>query len=171
MIEKTDKKTSEEISHYTIDELKERVKELNCLYGLTNIVKDTDLPFDEALQKVVDLIPSAWKYPSITCARIKIYQKEFKTKNFNETQWHQISDIILDEKKIGSLEVFYLEKRPTEDEGPFLADERRLIDAISDLLGRYAEKTKIKKELEKHRKKVSQVQQISEEKSKTRNKI
>ena len=42
MVEKTDKKTKENPSHYVMDELKERVKELNCLYGLTNIVKDSN---------------------------------------------------------------------------------------------------------------------------------
>jgi len=158
MIEKLDKKPSEGTTHYVIDELKERVKELNCLYGLTNIVKDKTLSFDEALQKVVELIPPAWKYPESTCARITIYDKEIKTKNFNETKWKQISDIIVDDKKIGDLEVCYLEEKPEADEGPFLLDERRLLDAITDLLGKFLVESHIKAELEKHRKKIDQRQ-------------
>ena len=132
-----DKKITEGTTHYTIEELKERVKELNCFYGLTNIVKNSNLSFDEALQKIVELIPPAWKYPNITCARITIDSKQFKTQNFNETRWSQISNIIVEDMEIGVLEVYYLEERPQADEGPFLIDERRLIDAISDLIGRF----------------------------------
>jgi len=147
MIENIDKKILEGTTHYALNELKERVKELNCLYGLTNVVKDKNLSFDETLQKIVELIPPAWKYPEITCARIKINGKEFKTKNFNETKWSQISNIIIDDKEVGLLEVYYLEERPQADEGPFLLDERRLLDAITDLLGNFIVERLFKKEL------------------------
>jgi len=118
-----------------IDALKERVKELNCLYGLTNIVKDKTISFDEALQKIVNLIPPAWQYPEITCAKVTIDSKEYKTKNFKKTKWGQASNIFSDNEKIGMLEVYYIQEKPESDEGPFLIDERRLIDAIADLLG------------------------------------
>jgi len=134
---------------YEINALKERVKELKCLYGLTNIVKDKKLSFDESLQKIVGLIPPSWQYPEITCARITIENREYKTQNFKTTKWRQESDIIYDDKKIGLIEIYYLKEKPEIDEGPFLIDERRLIDAISDLLGKYAGETKIKKELDK----------------------
>jgi len=134
---------------YEINALKERVKELKCLYGLTDIVKDKKLSFDESLKKIVELIPPSWQYPEITCARVIIEDKEYKTKNFRTTKWVQESNIIYDDKKIGVIEVYYLQEKPKIDEGPFLIDERRLIDAISDLLGKYAGETKIKKELVK----------------------
>ena len=132
-----EKNSSNSSSQNQTNELKERVKELHCLYGLTNIVKNTGLPLDDALNKILNLIPPAWQYPDITCAKITIKNKEYKTKNFRETKWSQVSNIILDDKKIGVLEVYYLEKKPQLDEGPFLFEERRLIDAISDLLGKY----------------------------------
>ena len=132
-----DQEKNKKIENHEIDALKERVKELNCFYGLTNIVKDQSLSFDESLQKIVELIPPSWQYPDITCARIIVDHKEYQTKNFQETKWSQISNIVYDEKKIGVIEVYYLEERPEIDEGPFLIDERRLIDAIADLLGKY----------------------------------
>lgn len=164
MPDKTKESTSGSI-RYEIDELKERVKELNCLYGLTNIVRDRHLSFDEALQKAVELIPPAWKYPDITCARIIIDNKEFKTKIFNETKWGQISNIILDDKKIGVLEVYYLEEKPEADEVPFLIDERRLIDAIADLIGTFVDESHIKKELEKQKKNFDQYQKTLNDES------
>lgn len=153
-----EKKPSEGTTHFVFDELKERIKELNCLYGLTNIVKDSTLSFDEALQKIIELIPPAWKYPEITCARIKIDGKEFKTNNFKESKWSQISNILSDSIEIGVLEVYYLNEKPHADEGPFLDDERKLIDAIADLIGRFVGESQIKKELETHRKKIGRYQ-------------
>ena len=98
-----EKKSTNSLSHYRMDELKERVKELDCLYGLTDIVKDRNLTKDEALQKIIDLIPPAWQYPDITCTRITIEGEEYKTNNFKETKWSLVSNIILDDKKIGVL--------------------------------------------------------------------
>jgi pyruvate, water dikinase len=138
------KRNGKNIPLYRADELDERVKELNCLYGLTDIVKNTNLPTDEALNKILKLISKAWQYPDITCVRITIDDKEYKTKNYKVTKWSQVSNIILDDKKIGLLEVYYLEKKPQMDEGPFLIEERRLIDAISDLLGKYIGEKRIK---------------------------
>jgi pyruvate, water dikinase len=135
--------------------LKERVKELNCLYGLTDIVKDPSLSFDDALQKMLKLIPPAWQYPKITSARIYVYGKEYKTKNFKETKWKQASNIIKDKKKIGHIEVAYLEKKPKADEGPFLNDERRLIDAIANQIGKYAGEKEIKFRLDEAEKIIS----------------
>ncbi len=145
---KKTKKTKE------IDALKERVKELNCLYSITNIVRNKKLSFEESIDKILSLLPDAWQYPNITCARITVKGKEFKTKNFKETKWSQVSNIVSDDKKIGSLEIYYLEKKPVLDEGPFLADERRLIDAIADLLGTFVSESNIKQELEQQRKKL-----------------
>ena len=141
------KKNTNRSTHEQMDKLKERVKELDCLYGLTEIVKNKNLSQDEVLNKIIKLIPPAWQYPSITCSRITVEGKEYKTKNFKETKWSQVSNIIVDDKKIGTLEVYYLEEKPQVDEGPFLIEERRLIDAISDLLGKYIEENRIKEAL------------------------
>ena len=145
-------------NNHEINALKERVKELNCLYDLTNIVKDKTISFNDSIQKIVELIPPAWQFPKITCARITINDKEFKTKNFKVTKWSQISNIIANDKKTGTLEVYYLQEKPNLDEGPFLKDERRLIDAIADLISTYIEESKIKQELEKQKKKLDSYQ-------------
>ena len=116
--------------------LQERVKELNCLYRISAIVETPDISLDEILLKIVNVIPSAWQYPDITCARIAIDNQEYKTSNYKETKWKQAADIIVNGKKIGCIEVFYLEERVEIDEGPFFKEERALITAISERLGR-----------------------------------
>jgi len=105
------KRNEKNTSIYQVDKLKERVKELDCLYGLTDIVKNTNLSIDEALNNILKLIPPAWQYSDITCVKITIDDKEYKTNNYKVTKWSQVSNIILDDKKIGLLEICYLEKR------------------------------------------------------------
>jgi signal transduction histidine kinase/GAF domain-containing protein len=74
--------------------------------------------------------------------------QEYKTENFKDTEWKLISDILVNKEPIGSLEVFYLEKRPEMDEGPFLQDERNLIDAVSSRIGRIVERVKAQEKLQ-----------------------
>jgi signal transduction histidine kinase len=115
--------------------LTERVKELNCLYGITKLIEKRSMSVDEILQGVVDLIPPAWQYPEVTCARIKLKQQQFKTANFSPTIWKQTENITVNGELFGAIEVYYLELMPESDEGPFLHEERNLIHAVAERIG------------------------------------
>jgi len=125
----------------------ERTKELNCLYGLSSIIEEKDISKEEILRRMVELFPPAWQYPEITCARIIVDNQEYKTENFKKTKWKQASDISVDKEKVGSIEIHYLEEKPELDEGPFLKEERDLINAISERLGKDFERLNIEKQL------------------------
>ncbi len=133
-------KLAEETLQQRTYDLSERVKELNCLYGISNLVDNPDISLEEIFQGVVDLIPPSWQYPEITCSRIILEDEEYKTVNFKETEWKQSSEIFVTGKRMGTLEVFYLEERPEIYEGPFLKEERHLIDEITDRLGMIIER-------------------------------
>ncbi|MBA7582984.1 hypothetical protein ES708_24922 [subsurface metagenome] len=121
-------------------DLKERVKELNCLWEISNLVEKPDTSLEAIIKGTVNLLPSTWQYPQITCARIILETKEYKTKNFKETIWKQGSDIMVHQKPVGTVQVYYLEERPQRDEGPFLKEERNLIDIIAERLGKIIER-------------------------------
>jgi PAS domain S-box-containing protein len=120
----------------------ERMKELNCLYGISNIVETPGISLDEMLEKTVSLIPAGWQYPDIACARIIFEGKEYKTDNFKPSKWTQSADITLQGQKAGTVDVGYMEQRPQSNEGPFLEEKRDLIDAIGERLGKMAERFK-----------------------------
>lgn len=120
--------------------LKERVKELQCLYSIANIVERPGITLDRLYQEIANLLPAAWRYPDITCARIAIDDDEFKTENYRETEWKQSSDIKVHGERAGVVEVSYLEESPEIDEGPFLKEERLLIDAVAERLGKITER-------------------------------
>jgi len=135
----TDRKKVEEKLQKRRHDLGERVKELNCLYGISNLVEKRDISLEEILKGTVNLISRAWQYPEISCARITLEDQGFKTNNFRETTWKQTSDIRVHGRRIGTLEFCYLEERPKSDEGPFLKQERNLINEIAERLGRIVE--------------------------------
>ena len=130
-------------------ELEERRKELNCLYGITDLVEQPGISLDGIIQGTVDLVPPAWQYPEIACARAILEGQEFKTENFRETTWKQASDLVAHGERIGSLEVCYLEEKPESDEGPFLKEERNLINAIAERLGKITERKRAEEALQK----------------------
>lgn len=116
-------------------ELRERVKELNCLYEISGIVEKQGLTLEEVLQRTVDVIPRAWQYPEIACSRIVLDELEFQSASFSETTWRQSQPIVLQGREAGILDVFYREEKPPRDEGPFLKEERSLIKVIAERIG------------------------------------
>ena len=129
-------------------DLKERFKELNCLYSLSQLIVNTKYSVDEVLGEAIELIPHSWQYPEITCIRIIFNGKKYKTGNFKITKWKQSSGILIKGEICGSVEVYYLEEKSKEYEGPFLKEERDLIDGIAVMLGEMANRKRITEELQ-----------------------
>ena len=128
-------------------DIDERYKELNCFYKIAELVlssKDTT----SILQDAVDIIPMSYQFQDITRVRIIFDNREYFSQVFEETIWKQSSDIIVEEKNRGSIEVFYLEEQKKLDEGPFLKEERKLIDAIAKHLGKSIERLETVAQLE-----------------------
>ncbi|HEY60153.1 MAG TPA: PAS domain S-box protein [Anaerolineae bacterium] len=143
----TESHQKNDIYKKTAYDLGERVKELNCLYGISRLVETPGISLPEILQGSVELLPSAWQYPQITCARITLNDREYKTKNFRYTKWKLESKIRVEGKRAGSVEVFYLEEQPKDYEGPFLKEERALIGAIAECLGRIIQRAQAQNSL------------------------
>ena len=137
---------SENVGKYILD-LRERVKELDCLYRLSGFASRDNICIDEMFKYVVDLIPPAWQYPDITCSRIVFDGKDFKTDDFKMTDWKLSSDIFFKDKKVGAIEVFYLEEKPQLFAGPFLKEEKKLLDVIAEQLKNIVEKKTTEEEL------------------------
>jgi len=118
-----------------IASLQERAKELNCLYEVEQILARLDLPVGDAFQQVVEVIPDGWQYPDICRALIEFGDEVYTNEGFRPTPWVQSSDILVQDAVVGRLSVWYAEERPTEDSGPFLKEEERLIRTIAERLG------------------------------------
>ncbi len=115
--------------------LRERIKELACLYGIAQLAARQDAPLSDILQGVVELLPPAWQYPQIAVARITMDGRAFATASFRPAPWRQAAGISVAGNLRGEVEVVYVEDRPVLDEGPFLKEERHLIDAAARQVG------------------------------------
>jgi len=135
--------------------LRERIKELNCLYGVSQLAERNFNSLDNMLEALVNFLPYSWQYPDVTCARIVFKGKTYKSKEFGVTEWRQSARIYVYSEPVGEVAMFYLEERPPADEGPFLKEERALIDALADQIGIIATRISAEEELQESNKQLS----------------
>ncbi|MFX0114991.1 MAG: PAS domain S-box protein, partial [Candidatus Hodarchaeota archaeon] len=122
-------------------ELRERLKELNCLYEISKIVERPAISLSEILQEVAQLLPSAWQYPDIAGACITLEEQSFSTENFKLSPRIQKADLRIRGQKMGEIAVSYAVKPPGSfsAENLFLREEQLLINSIAERLGRVIE--------------------------------
>ena len=123
-----------------IHALRERVKELTALHATVCALQDDSLSIRSVLARIVRLIPPAWQHPDITVARIIVGDCDIRTSGFRRTRWLQACAFSISPDLAGRIEVYYLKKMPPEAEGPFLAEERNLINSLADILRTYFER-------------------------------
>jgi signal transduction histidine kinase len=121
----------------TLHKLQERVKELTALHRTARILQDSGRPGEDVVREIAALLPPAWQYPDVTAARIRFRDICAVTPGFCETSWMQTARFGAPATDEGTIEVVYFEERPQEAEGPFLAEERELIESLADMLGSY----------------------------------
>ena len=111
--------------------LRERVKELTCLYSLAQLAERPGITLEGILQGIAELLPPSWQYPEITAAQIALDGSCYGTPQFKQGLQMQSVDIVVSGRRRGSVDVVYFEEKPELDEGPFLKEERSLIDAVA----------------------------------------
>ncbi|MBN2350408.1 MAG: nucleotidyltransferase domain-containing protein [Bacteroidales bacterium] len=119
------------------DELKERAKELSCLYEVQELLNDRERSLDEVFYEIVKILPQGWQYPDICKAQIIYHGIVYQSYEFKKTKWSLDADIVLQDEVIGAISVFYSERRPAEHIGPFLKEEQKLINTIAAQIGSY----------------------------------
>jgi len=128
--------------------LRERIKELNCLYGISQLAELHSDSIEDLLRDLVNFLPHSWQYPEITCCRIAFHDQTYKSKGFKVTKWRQSARIFMYNEPVGEVAMFYLEERPPADEGPFLSEERALLDALAERIGTIAMRISAERELQ-----------------------
>jgi len=117
--------------------LQERAKELNCLYKIEEVMNRPDSDIDEVCRGIIEAIPPGWQYPDICIAGVKLEEKAYYSPHFQPTPWVQSADIVLQDKKMGEINVYYTKEMPRADDGPFLKEETKLLATIVDRLSHF----------------------------------
>ncbi len=130
--------------------LQERIKELNCLYGMARLAEQCHDSMEDFLKHLVDFLPHSWRYAEVACARIIFQDDTFDSKNFVWTEWSQWANIQIGEESVGNVTIIYSEERPQADEGPFLKEERALLEGIAHRIGEIALRIMAEQELQEN---------------------
>ncbi len=140
----TKKKELEENLKKSEFKQKERIKELICLYGISDLAIKPNITTDELLRGTLKLIPPSMQFPEIICAEIKYKEQIYRTTNFKETSWDLSTSITVVGNSL-EIYVYYLE------ENIFAVEETHLLNDIANRL----EMTIAKKDAEEKLKKLN----------------
>lgn len=142
---------SEKIKDQTLYYLGERLKELKTLYSVSHILQDEDATHQKLFSKIAEVLPPGWQYPGITAARICIAETEYATHNYKPSEYSQQVELKTANGTKVLIEVVYLQPMPASDEGPFLNEERNLINMLAEMLKIDLERRERKVELKDYK--------------------
>jgi signal transduction histidine kinase len=113
--------------------LKERVKELKCLYDLSRIAWKADNDLKMLLSGTLDILPRAMQYPAQAEARIMVGNQVFTTTGFDSCQYHLSSPLVLGKKTEGKVQIGYraFAGRKKNTKQSFLPEEKKLIKTVA----------------------------------------
>jgi pyruvate,water dikinase len=115
--------------------LKERAKELDCIYQVDELLGNQRLSWPEIFEEIVRVLPSGWQFPEFCQARIIYENQSYHTPGFFPSPLSLCSSIEVNEREVGRIEVVYTQEVPKGEEGYFLEKERKLIRTIADRIG------------------------------------
>lgn len=118
-----------------MDALRERAKELACLYSVHEIINAPNASIDDVCRGLLEVIPRGWQYPADCRARISVEGRIYEPAEALSTPWVQKAPILVQGEEVGGVEVYYTRALPPSDEGPFLKEERKLINTIGEWMG------------------------------------
>lgn len=112
--------------------LRERIKELTCLYGIMQVAVRPGLSLEDIFQNIVNLLPPAMQHPEIAVGRINLDHRSYTTTNFRESPLKLAADVIVSGKRRGQVEVAYYEDKPASEIRSFLEEEQSLITGVAN---------------------------------------
>ena len=119
--------------------LRERMKELHCLYQVLRLTTGDDQPLETVYQSVADLLPPSLVHADDAIARLCIGEEICESANWRDPAVSMTAQIARAGETPGILEVGYLSEHAEAaggGEGPFLKDERNLLDGVASHIER-----------------------------------
>ncbi|MCD4737618.1 MAG: nucleotidyltransferase domain-containing protein [Bacteroidales bacterium] len=127
--------------------LREREKELRCLYNVEEMIRK-DLDIHDFFIELIRRMPYGWQYPEICRAKVIFEGKMIKEEGWEETDWFQSARILVDQNFSGFIYVFYTRKKRFIKDSPFLPEEQKLLNSIASRAGNYIFNRRLKQSLE-----------------------
>ncbi len=140
-----------------LEALQERAKELSTIYRVNEACKAPQASLDEIFRNVVGLLPAGWQHPEACFARVTVDGVAYGPAGAAASPWCLSAPIRVHGEPAGLVEVFYRDERPSADDGPFLKEERKLLDAVAERLGQLLLERRLLDALQARREKTASV--------------
>lgn len=118
-----------------IHALRERAKELRCIYAIDSIVSDRGQTPGKTFLRILQEIPNGWQHPESTGARIEYLGRSYVGPGFDSAGQVISEPILLWGTRVGQIQV----SDRSETGSPDLPDEVELLRRIANRLGDYLE--------------------------------
>lgn len=140
--------------------LKERVKELNCLYKLSKVAWEAKNDFEVIISKTLDILPAAMQHPHLAEASITMHAQDYSTPKFDSSKFIIESDLSVDKKKYGKVRIGY--RLPAKDgKVSFLPEEKRLLKTVARELSLVIKRASIEEEKQKLQTQLQHVERLA----------
>ncbi len=157
----TEKKKSEQTYSELTANLNQKIKQLNCLYDITDISGVPGITFEEIMEKSLEIIPVGLRYSHDIGVQIVFDNKTYSSKNFIDSPWTYSVPIKVEKKKLGFIKVVYVEEKPNINKDPFHFNEKILLKNISEKFGKIIESKNLERVLRENQEKLQEVQRIA----------
>lgn len=114
--------------------LLERNKELKCLFEISMLVSDGSLELEDALQRVVDLLPSGFQRPGRTHVSLVIDDDVWRSSDHCESDHSLEQDIRVGDARRGKLKICVTGRKRGFRKKVFLEDESNLLATAGQLV-------------------------------------
>lgn len=131
-----------------VHRLRERVKELNCLYEISKVALEANNNVDVLVARALQIIPAAMQYPDLTETEIQIGSSKFSTPRFTKCKLVIAARLKIDKKSLGSIKIGYLKKGRGISRVTFLPEERNLLKTLARELSLFVKKASVEEEKE-----------------------
>ncbi|MBU7034957.1 MAG: PAS domain S-box protein, partial [Theionarchaea archaeon] len=166
----THRKQTELTRRKLLHGLRERIKELRCLYTIGEMTREKDTSIEELLERVVRIMPKAFRYPSAAVVRIVLEDLTYETPGFREAKWVLKKPMVINGKQEGWVEVRYVKEEPLCNGTPFLEEEDLVVRSVANRVASFLERkrseervktyyTQLEKEVEERTRELREAQE------------
>ena len=124
--------------------LRERVKELNCLYKISKAAWEAKNDIAIIVARTLDILPGAMQFPAKAEASITIDSTEHCTPNFHKSKFTIESALTLNGKGYGKVRIGYrLPREDKKEKSPFLQEEKDLLKTVARELSLFIKRAEV----------------------------
>ncbi|WP_271406862.1 sensor histidine kinase [Tenacibaculum soleae] len=144
----------------TEDKLKERIKELTCLYNVSSLIQKNDFTnVDELLKGIALSVKSSVRYPDNAFVEVETNDYTFFTETKKLDTIFIISKINVFDKIYGSIKIGYLKEEFSQNF--FLEEEKQLLNKIAVEIGGLFERKQIEEKNILAKRQIERVDRLS----------